>query len=150
MSCCDCGCVLCSDPDKYKVCETCFEKRAIYGMKGQRQKKFCQDCVPSDSNIVNLNDKKCIDCKDKRAYYGSAEEGVLIAGVVPGSPADQAGIQRGDVIVQWNGTTLKSPASLSRTVAATQVGKTVRVKLYRQGVLINVRVKVAERPPQFG
>ena len=60
-------------------------------------------------------------------------DGVLVADVVKDGPADKAGIQRGDVIVEFEGKPLKDWHSLPRLVAETAVGKEVKLKVMREG-----------------
>jgi serine protease Do len=72
------------------------------------------------------------------------KEGVLIADVYKGSPAERAGIERGDVITQFDGKTVGESRDLSRIVAATPVGKTVSIKLLRNGNAMERTVKVGE------
>ena len=54
--------------------------------------------------------------------------GVLVADVVPGGPAEKAGIERGDVITAFDGKEVKNTSDLSRLVAETPIGKTVTVR----------------------
>jgi serine protease Do len=75
--------------------------------------------------------------------------GVAIAEVVPGSPAQQAGLRRDDVIVRWNDHKVADPMDLSRAVATTKIGAKVEVGLVRGGKRITRSVQVAERPPQL-
>lgn len=76
--------------------------------------------------------------------------GAYIAGLVDhlgfSSPAQQAGIAKGDVIVRWNDQEVTSPVSLSNFVAATEIGSTARVQVNRQGQELSFDVKVGERP----
>ena len=75
--------------------------------------------------------------------------GVAIAEVVPGSPAQQAGLRRDDVIVRWNDHKVADPMDLSRAVAKAKIGAKVEVGLVRDGKRITRSVQVAERPPQL-
>ena len=59
--------------------------------------------------------------------------GALVAEVNPGSPAAKAGLQRGDVIVDFNGTPIKEMHELPRLVAGTPPGKTANLKVLRNG-----------------
>ncbi len=59
--------------------------------------------------------------------------GAFVRGVSKGSPADQAGIQRSDVIVEFNGETIRDINDLMYVVAATEVGKSVEVIVLRDG-----------------
>ena len=75
--------------------------------------------------------------------------GVMVAEVVPGSPAQRAGLQADDVIVRWNGQKVADPMDLSRAVAKTKIGVKVEVGLIRDGQPIMRSVEVAERPAQM-
>ena len=59
--------------------------------------------------------------------------GAFVRGVSKGSPADTAGIQRSDVIVEFNGETIRDINDLMHVVAATEVGKSVEVIVLRDG-----------------
>ncbi|MBW1991384.1 MAG: DegQ family serine endoprotease [Deltaproteobacteria bacterium] len=66
--------------------------------------------------------------------FGLAEpRGALVAEVNPGSPAEKAGIKRGDIIVDFNGTPIKEMNELPRLVAATPPGTRVTVTVLRDG-----------------
>jgi serine protease Do len=71
-------------------------------------------------------------------------KGALVAQVVPGGPAEKAGITQGDVIVEFDGRKVADSKDLPRIVAATPVGKTVTVKVLRDGKEVSQQVKVAE------
>ncbi|MCF6246986.1 MAG: DegQ family serine endoprotease [Desulfobacula sp.] len=82
-------------------------------------------------------------------YYGIEEtRGVYIAKVYEGDPADNAGIMVGDVIIQINNKKIDSSRDLSRTVASHFVGKTIKVKLIRNGDEKTIKVKLGKRPDQ--
>jgi serine protease Do len=59
--------------------------------------------------------------------------GALVAGVEEKGPAKPAGIEPGDVVVQFDGKDIKEPKDLSRVVADTAVGKEVDVVIIRKG-----------------
>jgi len=59
--------------------------------------------------------------------------GVLVADVTAGSPADEAGIEVGDVLLEFAGETIDERARLPRLVADTEIGSEVPVKLWRDG-----------------
>ena len=71
-------------------------------------------------------------------------KGALVAQVVPGSPAEKAGIEQGDVIVGFDGKDVADSKDLPRIVATTPVGKEVSVKLLRDGKVMDRQVKVGE------
>lgn len=72
------------------------------------------------------------------------EKGALVSQVVKGGPAEKAGIETGDVIVEFDGKTVSDMNDLPRVVAATPVGKTVAVKVLRGGNVVDREVKIAE------
>jgi membrane-associated protease RseP (regulator of RpoE activity) len=63
----------------------------------------------------------------------SSGAGILVQGLVPGSPAMQAGIQSGDVIVQVDGATLDANTRLSDIISAHKPGDTVKITVQRGG-----------------
>ena len=69
--------------------------------------------------------------------------GALVADVTGGSPAAKGGIERGDVIVGFNGKKVEESATLPKLVAETAVGKTVPVEVMRNGKTKTVEVTVA-------
>lgn len=77
------------------------------------------------------------------------EEGVLIADVVSGSPAEEAGIERGDVVLEFDGKEVRDPAHLKNMVANTPPGKTVKIKISRNGEIKTVRATMKELPDKL-
>lgn len=62
---------------------------------------------------------------------GIIPNGAYVTEVESGSPADQAGIQAGDIIVQADGTVITSTSQLISILQAKNVGDTASIKLYR-------------------
>jgi len=71
-------------------------------------------------------------------------KGALVADVTPNSPADRAGIKRGDVIIEYNGHSIKEMNELPRLVAATPIGEKVRIKVWRNGRIIILNATIGE------
>jgi serine protease Do len=82
------------------------------------------------------------DLKDK--FGLKAPQGALVADVTSGGPADKAGIKRGDVIVSFDGKTIKEMNDLPYLVASTPIGKNVTVEVIRKGRKEDFQVKIAE------
>jgi serine protease Do len=72
--------------------------------------------------------------------------GALVAGVAPGSPAEQAGLKRGDVIVAFEGRDIADSHQLPALVAETPVGSQASVTVLRDGGRRNLEVTIAELP----
>jgi serine protease Do len=75
-------------------------------------------------------------------------KGALVGDVVQGGPADQAGVKRGDVIITFSGTPVRSANDLPMIVAGTPVGKTVPMTFVRDGKDVTVQVHVQELKEQ--
>jgi len=71
-------------------------------------------------------------------------EGALVSSVTEGGPADVAGIERGDVIVELDGSEIGTMRSLPRVVAQTEVGRRVQVRIWREDRYRNFRVTLGE------
>src|SRR3954447_167776 len=74
--------------------------------------------------------------------------GALVASTTPGGPAEKAGIQQGDVVVEFDGKTIDKMRSLPRIVAETPIGKEVGVKVWRKGQEKDVHVTLGELPEE--
>ncbi|MEK6805554.1 MAG: DegQ family serine endoprotease [Pseudomonadota bacterium] len=70
-------------------------------------------------------------------------EGALVARVLPGSPAEKAGIKAGDVIVTYNDQPLPRSSALPPLVGANDPGDTVTLKLIRDGKTLTVKAEIA-------
>ena len=57
--------------------------------------------------------------------------GALVASVADGSPSDKAGVKAGDIILEFNGERIQEMKQLPLIVARTEVGKKVKVKIWR-------------------
>jgi serine protease Do len=80
-----------------------------------------------------------------RAMGLKSDCGVVVEAVTPGLPAAKAGIREGDVITEIDGTPVTNTAVLLDTIANTPVGKTIRVKVNRDGRETTIPVTVADR-----
>jgi len=71
-------------------------------------------------------------------------EGALISGITEGGPASEAGIERGDVVIEFDGHEIGTMRSLPRVVSQTEVGRRVQVRVWREGRYRNFRVMLGE------
>lgn len=81
------------------------------------------------------------------SQFGVAEpKGVLVSDVLDGSPAKRAGLERGDVIVEFDGKTVENPTQLRNAVAQTAITKKTTVKFIRDKGVRSVAVTIVEQP----
>ncbi len=74
------------------------------------------------------------------------QNGALLVDVAEGGPAEKAGLERGDVMVEYDGKKIDNLPELKNWVAATAPGKTVPVKVFRDGKTIPLKVVMGELP----
>jgi S1-C subfamily serine protease len=77
------------------------------------------------------------------------KKGVLISGVEEDGPADEAGLEDGDVIVEFNGEPVTSTDDLRDMVRGTPVGEKVKIKVIREGKEKTIDLVVGEWPDDF-
>ncbi len=68
-----------------------------------------------------------------RSFGLEHERGALVADVIDGTPAAKAGIERGDIIIEFDNKPIAEMNDLPRIVASTPVGKNVPIKILRKG-----------------
>ncbi len=68
--------------------------------------------------------------------------GALVADVTEGSPGKAAGVEPGDVIVEFNGKPIREMKELPRAVAETEIGKEVTLKALRKGKEVELKVAI--------
>jgi len=78
------------------------------------------------------------------------DKGIHLVEVVPGSPADEAGLQEGDVIVAVNGQSTDYLAKLFDKLLAYYPGDTVTITFYRDGQQNETALTLEERPDDIG
>lgn len=75
-------------------------------------------------------------------------KGALVSDVKEDSPADQAGLKQGDVIIVYHGIAVEDGVALQRLVTRTPVGSKVPVKVIRDGRERELTVQIGEQPEQ--
>ena len=80
-------------------------------------------------------------------YYGlPVTDGALIARVEPYSPADDAGLRKGDIIEEIDGNFIKDPSEIATYVRKKQVNDQLRVTINRYGRQFQLPIPVDVRP----
>lgn len=86
-----------------------------------------------------------VDSERARALGMREEMGAEVQSVSPGSPAEEAGIRKGDVITEYQGSRIEGVSQLTRLVRETPAGRSAAVKIFRDGSSQTYQVKVGER-----
>ncbi len=85
-----------------------------------------------------------IDADTAELLSLDSKNGALVSAVEPGSPAEKAGIKRGDVIVEFDGKNVGEMDELPQLVASARVGADAKIVLVRKGKRQTVDVRVGE------
>ena len=83
-----------------------------------------------------------------RSFFGTqgfdtVDEGAMVEAVVPGGPAEHAGLIGGDIVTRFDGQAVESSDDMSRLLRTTPIGKTVEVAFLRDGTLKTVTMTTA-------
>jgi hypothetical protein len=78
----------------------------------------------------------------------SSERGVYVASVQAGSPAEKAGLKKGDVILSYDAQSVQGAQQFRRLVRETPPGRTISLAVWRDGNSQQFSVKIGERGDQ--
>jgi len=78
------------------------------------------------------------------SFKVSKDEGVLVNSVDDGAPAQRAGLMQGDIIISFDGESVPDSKSLQKLVAETRVGKSVPLRIIRDGIHKTVYVEIGK------
>ncbi|MDD5773785.1 MAG: Do family serine endopeptidase [bacterium] len=79
-------------------------------------------------------------------YYNLKEEnGVLVAGIIPSSPAEKAGIRKGDIILKLDNIEIKDARDMVEKVQSKRVGDKVVLEVLRDEIKLNVEIVLEEK-----
>jgi len=76
------------------------------------------------------------------------DQGALVGQVLPHSPAQKAGVQPGDVIVQYAGHAIERASDLPLLVAETPIGQPAALQILRNGKSLTLTAQIAALPAQ--
>jgi S1-C subfamily serine protease len=77
--------------------------------------------------------------------YASETPGVAISGVTPGSPAEKAGLQGGDVIVRFGGKEIRNIYDYTYALGERKPGEAVEMVVTRAGAEVTLQVTLGAR-----
>jgi serine protease Do len=85
----------------------------------------------------------------QRGAGGAETEGVTVGDILSGSPAEQAGLQPGDVILKFDGRDVKNFRALRTLVAGAPLDKQVDLQIVRNGKPLTLRTQIKEQPVDY-
>lgn len=85
-----------------------------------------------------------LDPQLRRVLGYEGAQGAVVTGVVPGSPAQTAGLQAGDVVVSYNGEKIASYTKLFNLVLASKIGSQAALEIWRKGETKTIRATIVE------
>lgn len=91
---------------------------------------------------------EAVTAEVQRVMNLPAVKGVLIQNVIPGSTAEAAGLQRGDVLLELDGKEVNSPDEAVRMVGAYRAGQTLKYKLIRSGKILAEKTVIQGLPAE--
>lgn len=83
-----------------------------------------------------------------KSFSMKESKGALVSDVREGSPAEQAGLKEGDVIIEYHGTLVEDGVALQRLVTRTSAGTVVPLKVIRDGHGREMTVRIGEQPDE--
>jgi serine protease Do len=81
-----------------------------------------------------------------RQFNLKGEKGVLVSDVNENSPAEKAGLKRGDIIVEYDGKNTDEPSQFRNMVANTAPGEEHSLKVLRNDEVLTLKVSIGELP----
>ena len=90
--------------------------------------------------------------RDYAQFFGNSQlEGVLISDIIPDSPAEEAGLLPGDIVVEYNQEKISAEKEedlnkFQVLVSQSEVGKAARLKIVREGIHTSITAKISEQP----
>lgn len=77
-----------------------------------------------------------------KAFGITPNEGAVVVEVVPGAPAEKAGLKRGDVVIALNGRSVRGSADLRNQMGLIPIGDTAELKVMRDGKPLTIKVAI--------
>jgi serine protease Do len=94
------------------------------------------------ATIQNLSDELA------QSWGLNGRKGAVVADLVPGGPAERAGLKQGDVVVAVNGHPVDGSVAMTREVAKTQAGDIAQLDVFRDGKEQTVNIRAGLRPSE--
>ena len=89
---------------------------------------------------------QAVDAKTAKQFNVKINEGTIVHSVLPGSPAEKAGLEPGDLILDLNGQKIDSPTALQGVVEQLSIGKSYPMEIVRDGKRQKLNVTIEQLP----
>ncbi|WP_013322254.1 HhoA/HhoB/HtrA family serine endopeptidase [Gloeothece verrucosa] len=86
--------------------------------------------------------------QETKGWKISENQGIVIVGVVPNSPAQRSGLKEGDVITAIDGKSVNDPSQVQEEVENSRVGNNIPLQINREGKTVKLSVQVGVLPQQ--
>ena len=90
-----------------------------------------------------------LSSKIRRKMDVRTRRGVIVMDVVEDSPADKAGIKDDDIIIKFDGKTVRNPKELTSAIRKHKAGDVVTVNVERDKDQIEIEVEIGKRPDEW-
>jgi serine protease Do len=124
----------------------CAVRRSILGLSGVLLLVLTAPVLaaPTQKAWLGVTTQELSD--ELRDALDIKNDGVLVNRVLTGSPAEKAGLRKGDVIISFNDRSVDSPPALADAVQTAGVGASVNLRVVRRGSIQNLSARLASRP----
>lgn len=89
-----------------------------------------------------------IDDKLAKSFGMKKSRGALVSKVLTDGPAEKSNIQQGDVILKFGGKNINKSTDLPLIVGQSKVGKSYKVQIMRNKMILNISVRLEELPTE--
>lgn len=89
---------------------------------------------------------QAVDAQTAKQFNVKLQKGAIVRSVLPGSPAEKAGLEPGDVVMDLNGQRIDGPSSLQGIVEQLAIGSTYPLEIVREGKRKTLQIKIEEMP----
>ena len=94
--------------------------------------------------FLGITQVRDVDATVRAVLNYEGEGGAAVLGVLPGSPAQSAGLQYGDIVRSLNDEKIKSSSQLIALVQRAKVGQSITMNVWRKGEALQLKATIAE------